>query len=358
MSASVFALCLFFDIPPVSANSCSRTKQTAKAKTETTATTPTTATAAAEASATPSTSVPSVPSVPSDLAKRMHSAIESGKELHQFSQKQLDDVFDFLIDNADNDTILGEIDADALMSAITVESESRDETVTLDNVDKITDEDFNNPFRNIVLPALSQKLLNLIGKKSKPVLLKKNILEKNKINHPDLSPQDCRENIGAIYNCDLIIQPNPNGKPGYFMLVSVGGKNKQSLLEISENKESFEIVNYHYLNDRQLQQKINRANKESGIVKNVTEGGLPSPTITQKGAAGSFSALPGNVNTIPPISEKSSTEDKKTPTLSDIKLSAPGKTGGVTWENSADTPALPERGKERSAAGGGKGQTT
>ena len=34
---------LFFDIPPVSANSCSRTKQTAKAKTETTATAPTTA---------------------------------------------------------------------------------------------------------------------------------------------------------------------------------------------------------------------------------------------------------------------------------------------------------------------------
>lgn len=103
-------------------------------------TAPTTATA--EVSATPSTSVPSVSSVPSDksevsdLAKRMHSAIESGKKLHQFSQKQLDDVFDFLIDNADNDTILGEIDADKLMSAITVESESRDETSATSEIRK------------------------------------------------------------------------------------------------------------------------------------------------------------------------------------------------------------------------------
>ena len=53
-------------------------------------------------------------------------------------------------------------------------------TITLNSVTEITDEDFNNPTRNIILPSLPQKLLNLIGKKSKPVLLKKNILEKNK----------------------------------------------------------------------------------------------------------------------------------------------------------------------------------
>jgi len=35
--------------------------------------------------------------------------------------------------------------------------------------------------------TLAQKLLNLIGKKSKPVLLKKNILDKNKEHHPHRS---------------------------------------------------------------------------------------------------------------------------------------------------------------------------
>lgn len=61
------------------------------------------------------------------------------------------------------------------------------ETVTLDSVDKITEDDFNNPKRSIILPSLPQKLLTLIGKKSKSVLLKKNILDKNKEHHPDLS---------------------------------------------------------------------------------------------------------------------------------------------------------------------------
>ena len=88
------------------------------------------------------------------------------------------------------------------------------------------------------------------------------------------------------------------------MLVSAEGKNKQTLLEINENKENFEIVNYHYLDNRQLQQKINRAKKGNGIVKYITGGGLPSPTITRKGAASSFSALPGTTNTIPQSAEK------------------------------------------------------
>ncbi len=37
------------------------------------------------------------------------------------------------------------------------------ETVSINNPAEITDEDFNNPFRNIELPALPQELLNRIG---------------------------------------------------------------------------------------------------------------------------------------------------------------------------------------------------
>ena len=47
---------------------------------------------------------------------------------------------------------------------------------------------------------------------------------------------------------------------------------------------------------RELQQKINRAKKGNGVVRNISRDGLPSPIITQRGAAGRFSALPAKDN--------------------------------------------------------------
>ena len=163
-------------------------------------------------------------------------------------------------------------------------------------IDKITDDYFINPDKDVYMHSLPNVILTELNKPNKPLVLKKNIVEKNKV-HSDLSENDIIQILGdAIYNCDLLIQPSPQEKPNYFMLVSKGTKNKQALLEISEDKEHYEIVNYHYIGNRQLQQKINRAKKGNGIVRNISRDGLPSPIITQKGAAGRFSALPAEDN--------------------------------------------------------------
>jgi hypothetical protein len=55
------------------------------------------------------------------------------------------------------------------------------------------------------------------------------------------------------------------------MLVAQGEKNKQVLLEISEDKNQYEVVNYHYLGKKQLTQKINRAKQHKGLVKKLAE---------------------------------------------------------------------------------------
>lgn len=176
-------------------------------------------------------------------------------------------------------------------------------------VDKIPQSYFLLPDKNVQLQALPEVILIEFNKTNKPLILKKNIVEKNK-SHNDLTENDILQILGdAIYNCDLIIQPNPRNKPDYFMLVSKGDKNKQALLEISEGKNQYEVVNYHYLGERQLSQKIRRAEKQNGFVKNISRDGLPDSIITTKGAAGRFSALTADRDNISRNPENASNTD-------------------------------------------------
>lgn len=50
----------------------------------------------------------------------------------------------------------------------------------------MTDEDFSKPTRNVEFPALPKNVNDAIGANGKPVIIKKNIFEKNKTSHKDL----------------------------------------------------------------------------------------------------------------------------------------------------------------------------
>lgn len=51
----------------------------------------------------------------------------------------------------------------------------------ISSIDGITDEDITAPTRNIELPKLPRNVDAAIGAKGKPVVIKKNIFEKNKL---------------------------------------------------------------------------------------------------------------------------------------------------------------------------------
>lgn len=107
------------------------------------------------------------------------------------------------------------------------------------------------------LPELNPETLEAMGKSSKPVLLKQNIIEKNRADHKDLTESDYKKIIGkSLYDPDDILPANQD-KPAYFNFLSRIGKDKSTivLLEMSETKDNYEIVNLHYLKDRQRSQK-------------------------------------------------------------------------------------------------------
>jgi hypothetical protein len=107
-----------------------------------------------------------------------------------------------------------------------------------------------------ILPGLNAQTLQALGKPDKPVMLKKSIIDKNKGNHPEISESDFGKIIGqSLYNPEIVVPGNP--KKPYFNFISRVGKDKNTitLLEMSETKSHYEIVNFHWAGNRQRKQK-------------------------------------------------------------------------------------------------------
>lgn len=74
----------------------------------------------------------------------------------------------------------------------------------VESIEELTDEDFNNPTRSVILPMLPTAVSDAIGADNKRVVIKKNIFEKNAKHHKDLSPAQSREILtDALYSPHL-----------------------------------------------------------------------------------------------------------------------------------------------------------
>jgi len=113
-----------------------------------------------------------------------------------------------------------------------------------------------------ILPELNREDLEKIGAESKPVLLKKSIIEKNKKHHPDVSQEEYEKIIGtALYNPEKVLRANIE-KPYYNFIIRVReDKSSIVLLDMSDKNNNFEIINCHYIKERQLRQKENTAQR-------------------------------------------------------------------------------------------------
>ena len=107
------------------------------------------------------------------------------------------------------------------------------------------------------LPNFPKSFLKKQGLEDKPILLKKNIIEKNKASHPDITEEEAKRIIGnALYKPEVILKANID-KPAYHNFISRTDDehNDLVLLELSDKKENYEIINYHVVSNRQRGQK-------------------------------------------------------------------------------------------------------
>ena len=148
-----------------------------------------------------------------------------------------------------------------------IDKEGKFITEKVSSVDELTDEDFTASTRSVQLPELPQKVADVLGTGGKPVIIKKNIFEKNKKRHGDLSPKQSRNIlINALYSPHLYGNNQKASRPYNWILIHNAKKHSSVVLEVNHNKDNVEIINWHYLDDEALKQKERQAIKEGGRI--------------------------------------------------------------------------------------------
>lgn len=136
------------------------------------------------------------------------------------------------------------------------------------SIDELTDEDFTTPTRNVQLPTLSENVANAISTEGKAVVIKKNIFEKNKRDHKDLTAEQSREILkSALYNPQLYGQNQKAKRPYNWVVINTkdeAGHNRLVLLEVNNNKDNVEIVHWHYVDQRGVEKIKRQAEREDG----------------------------------------------------------------------------------------------
>lgn len=135
----------------------------------------------------------------------------------------------------------------------------------LESIDDLTDDDFDSPRRTVELPKIPDNLDKAIGADGKPVIIKKNIFEKNRNAHVDLSPEDSRTILReSLYNTNITGQTQPKKRPNYWVAIKTGDPSRIVILEVNEGKDNVEIVGWHYIDEGGIERLERQAEREDG----------------------------------------------------------------------------------------------
>lgn len=144
---------------------------------------------------------------------------------------------------------------------------NQDGTLKLDkikSVDELTDEDFTSAFRNVELPAIPKNVDAAMGANGKPIVIKKNIFEKNWNAHK-FTPAESKKVLNdALYNTDLVGHTQPTKKPNHWVAIKLDDKSPITVLEVSDNKDNVEVVGWYTLDERNLGRIKRQAERNGG----------------------------------------------------------------------------------------------
>lgn len=218
-----------------------------------------------------------------------------------------------------------------------VDDEGRLVTEKVGSIDDLRDEDFTSPSRSVELPELDTRVADAIGTGGKPVVIKKNIFERNAKAHGDLTPADSRDILkAALYTPTLYGQNQKTKRPYNWVLIKTRdaeGENRVVLLEVNENKDNVEIVHWHYLDNRGIEKIKRQAVREDGHLLI-----LPSEESEE---AGALSGRTNNLSSEGKVSESSEGEQEIVGKNGVIRLQK-GDDGVVSAEDAALRDAVVE----------------
>ena len=172
-----------------------------------------------------------------------------------------------------------------------IDAKGRLITEKVEDISDLSDDDFNNPTRSVELPKIPKNVDDALGANGRPVIIKKNIFEKNGKSH-GFTPKQSRKILGdALYNPDIVGQSQPSTKKTHWVAIKVDEKSPITILEVNDGKDNVEVVGWYTLDARNLERIKRQAEREGGELlvlspKDKVES-LPTPTSglpTDKGS--------------------------------------------------------------------------
>ena len=163
-----------------------------------------------------------------------------------------------------------------------IDAEGRLITEKVEDISDLSDDDFNNPTRSVELPKIPKNVDDTLGANGRPVIIKKNIFEKNGKSH-GFTPKQSSKILGdALYNPDIVGQLQPSTKKTHWVAIKVDEKSPITILEVNDGKDNVEVVGWYTLDARNLERIKRQAEREGGELlvlspKDKVES-LPTPT--------------------------------------------------------------------------------
>lgn len=114
------------------------------------------------------------------------------------------------------------------------------------------------------LPHVPENVDSALGADGKPIIIKKNIFEKNWEAHKFPFAESRSILKSALYNTDLIGQTQPTKRPLHWVAIKLDEKSPIVVLEVNENKDNVEIVGWYTLDGRNLERIKRQAEKNGG----------------------------------------------------------------------------------------------
>ena len=228
---------------------------------------------------------------------------------------------------------------------------NQDGTLKLDkikSVDELTDEDFTSAFRNVELPAIPKNVDAAIGANGKPIVIKKNIFEKNWNTHK-FTPAESKKVLNdALYNTDLVGHTQPTKKPNHWVAIKLDDKSPITVLEVNDNKDNVEVVGWYTLDERNLGRIKRQAERNGGELIMLTPKddkveSLSTPPLS------SAAKIDNSSETAKENGEKVDSEGTKF-SLKDEKIKSIAEKFGVNEDDVAMYANAVERGSTAEAA--------
>ena len=145
-----------------------------------------------------------------------------------------------------------------------IDAEGRLITEKVEDISDLSDDDFNNPTRSVELPKIPKNVDDALGANGRPVIIKKNIFEKNGKSH-GFTPKQSRKILGdALYNPDIVGQLQPSTKKTHWVAIKVDEKSPITILEVNDGKDNVEVVGWYTLDARNLERIKRQAEREGG----------------------------------------------------------------------------------------------